>query len=137
MQLHTDGKTAKVIGFQGGIAFVYSSSTNKAKKITDTSEAMHSKTKDISKRSDEVAKLKAELVAVELKDKAEHHTNTDTKQKMDKKKSKQSDSLNTDDHVLVESATGKFKEVLGATAKVLNQDMSAWLRQKDHQTLWF
>ncbi len=106
MQLHTDGKTAKVIGFQGGIAFVYSSSTNKAKKLTDTSEAMH-------------------------------HTNTDTKQKMDKKKSNQRESLNTDDNVLVESATGKFKEVHGATAKVLNQDMSAWLRQKGHQTLWF
>ena len=83
---------------------------------------MHSKTKDISKRSDEVAKLKAELVAAELKNKAEHHTNTDTKQQMDKKMSK-----NTDDNVLVESDTGKFKEVHGATAKVLNQDMSAWL----------
>lgn len=88
---------------------------------------MHSKTKDISKRSDEVAKLKAELVAAELKDKVEHHTNTDTKQQMDKKVSKQSESLNTDDNVMVESATGNFKEVHGATAKVLNQDMSAWL----------
>jgi hypothetical protein len=124
---HTDVKTAKAIGFQGGDAFVYSSSTNKAKKITDTSEAMHSKTKDISKRADEVAKLKAELVAAELKDKAEHHTNTRTKQKMDKKMIKQSESLNSDDNVLVESATGKFKEVHGATARVLNQDMSAWL----------
>jgi hypothetical protein len=124
---HTDVKTAKAIGFQGGDAFVYSSSTNKGKKITETPEEMHSKTKDMSKRADEVAKLKAELVAAELKDKAEHHTNTGTKQKIGKKMIKQSESLNTDDNVLVESATGKFKEVHGATARVLNQDMSAWL----------